>query len=113
MAADKPTVHLSLSTLRKEVTNPDPYRVALSSSKTITFPDIYAMESVEAETIFKDLNRNATSWTVLDKWLSKPDAVALRAEKLSLRVLGAVVSAATSYYEASYGAEGEGNASES
>lgn len=113
MAVDKPIVHASLAALRKEVTDPDPYRVALTGSKVITFPDIYAMESVAAEEIFAGLNRNATNWVVLGKWMSKDDCAALKAEKLSLRLLSTVVQAAIAYYETSYGNAGEDTASES
>jgi hypothetical protein len=111
--ADKPTVHLSLSTLRKEVAKPDAFRVALSGSKVITFPDLFALESTEAEEVFGSLGRNATNWTALDKWLSKTDATALRAEKLSVRELAAVVQAAISYYEGTVGSAEKDTASES
>lgn len=111
MAADKPTVHLSLTTLRKEVAKPEPFRVALTGSKTITFPDLFAIESTEAETVFQSLGRNATNWDALDKWLSKADAAALRAEKLSVRELAAVVQAAMSYYEGTIGGPEKGTAS--
>ena len=113
MAVDKPTVHLSLSALRKEVAKPDPFRVALTGSKTITFPDVYGMESVEAEEIFGALNQSATNWGALDKWLTKADAAALKAEKLSVRELGAVVQAAIAYYEQTVGTAGNGTASAS
>jgi len=43
MAVDKPTVHLSISSLRKEVAKPEAFRVALSGSKVITFPDLFAL----------------------------------------------------------------------
>lgn len=113
MATDKPTVHLSLSSLRKEVAKPDPFRVALSGSKTITFPDLFALESTEAESVFADLSRNASNWDALDAWLSKADAAALRAEKLSVRELAAVVQAAMTYYEQTVGTPGNGTASAS
>ncbi|MBG6083236.1 hypothetical protein [Zhihengliuella flava] len=109
----RPAVNLSLSKLRKEIKKIDPFRVSLSGSKIVTFPDVYAMESVEAEEIFSGLNRNSTSWGVLSKWLSTADADKLKAEKLSVRELSAVVQAAIAYYEESYGDEGNGNASES
>lgn len=108
--ADKPTVHLTLSKLRKEIVKPEPFQVALSASKIITFPDVYDMESVEAEEIFASLNHNATNWGVLSKWLSEKDAAALKAEKLSVRELAAVVQAAIAHYEGSYGDAGKGNA---
>lgn len=113
MAADKPTVHLSLSTLRKEVAKPEPFRVAVSGSKTVIFPDLFALESTEAEGVFADLGRNASNWDALDKWLSKTDAATLRAERLSVRELAVVVQAAMSYYEGTIGTAGNGTASAS
>lgn len=113
MAVDKPTVHLSLSSLRKEVAKPDEFKVALSGSKIITFPDLYAKESVEAENVFGALNRSNTNWTALGMWLSEKDCEALKAEKLSVRELGAVVQAAISYYEETVGSAGNGSASAS
>lgn len=112
MAVDKPNVQLSLAALRKEVVKPEVLRMSLSGSKIITWPDLYAMESVEAEDVFFSLNRNATNWTALEKWLSKDDAAALKAEKLSVRELATVVQAATSYYENIYGDQGKDGASE-
>lgn len=110
MAADKPVVHLSLSKLRKELVKPEVFQVALSGSKIITFPDLYDMESTEAEQTFSALNRNATNWEALSKWLSEKDTEALKAEKLSVRELAAVVQAAIAHYEGSYGDAGKGNA---
>ncbi len=112
-ANDKPTVHLSLVSLRKEVAKPDPFRVALSASKIITFPDLYAVESVEAEEIFGALSKSSTNWDALEKWLTKADAAALKAEKLSVRELGAVVQAAIAYYEQTVGTAGNAAASAS
>lgn len=112
MAVDKPNINLTLAAVRKEATGPEAFKVALSASKIITFPDLYEMESAEAEEIFGKLNRNATNWTVLDLWLSKADAAALRAEKLTLRQLARVVQTAVTYYEGNYGNAGEGDASE-
>lgn len=109
--ADKPIVQLSLANLRKEVVTADPLKMALSGSKIITFPDVYAMESEEAETIFARLNQSATNWTVIRKWLSKEDADALKAEKLTLIELATVMRSAVKYYEDIYGTAGEGNAS--
>lgn len=109
--ADKPTVQLSLAKLRKEVKTAEVLKMALSGSKIITFPDVYAMESVEAEEIFARLNQNATNWTVIRKWLSKEDADALQAEKLTVIELDTVMRAAVQYYEDIYGNAGEGNAS--
>jgi hypothetical protein len=113
MAVDKPTVHLSLTALRKEVAKPDPFRVSLTGSKLITFPDLFALESTEAETVFSSLSQNASNWEALDKWLSADDSKALRAEKLSVRELAAVVQAAIAYYEQTVGTAGNGTASAS
>lgn len=113
MAVDKPNIHLSLASIRKEVAKPEAFKVALSGSKIITFPDLFALESVEAEEVFGVLNRSATNWTALNKWLSEKDAAALKAEKLSVRELGAVVQAAISYYEQTVGTAGEDTASAS
>lgn len=111
--ADKPTVHLTLAKIRKETTKPEVFQVALTGSKIITFPDLYDLESVEAEDIFNSLNQTSTNWTVLNKWLPKKDAEALKAEKLTVRELAAVVQAAVAYYEDAYGNTGEGSASAS
>lgn len=113
MTVDKPVVQISLANLRKEIVTPEVLRMSLSGSKVITWPDLYATESVEAEEVFAGLNRSATNWAVLAKWLSEKDCAALKAEKLSLRELGTVVNSAVSYYEGTYGKPGEGNASAS
>ena len=99
--ADKPNVQLSLAQVRKSIVKPEVFRVALSNSKVITFPDLYELESSEAEEIFASLNMNATNWKVLEKWLSPADAKALKAEKLTIRELGHVVNAAVNHYEES------------
>lgn len=109
--SDTPNVQLSLANLRKEVVKAEPLKMALSGSKIITFPDVYAMESEDAETIFSRLNQSATNWTVIRKWLSKDDAEALKAEKLTLIELATVMRAAVKYYEDIYGNPGEGSAS--
>lgn len=110
---DKPTVHLSLSALRKEVVKPEPFMVSLSGSKLITFPDLYAMESLQAEEIFAGITGHETNWTVLGRWLSPADIAALKAEKLTLAELVHVVKAAYGYYEGIYGKPGERGASAS
>ena len=113
MAVDKPNVQLSLASLRKEVTKPEVLRMSLSASKVITWPDLYDMESDEAEEVFAGLNRNATNWKFLGQWLSANDCAALKSEKLTVRELTTVVQAAVQYYEAAYGNSGEGSASAS
>lgn len=99
MTATKQPAHISLTELRKEIAKPDPFRVALTATKTITFPDLFALESTAAESVFDALSRNATNWSAIETWLSEKDAAVLRAEKLNVRELGAVVQAAISYYE--------------
>jgi len=113
MAADKPVVQFSISSMRKEVQYAEPFRVALSGSKIITFPDVFAMESVEAEELFARLNRNQTNWVALKEWLGEKDAAALKAEKLTIIELGKVTRAAMNYYEEFYGESGEDAASAS
>jgi len=113
MAADKPTVHLSLSQLRKEVVKPDPFRISLSNSKVITFPDLNAMESAESDELLARIEKKDSSWDVLNDWLSPADAEALRAEKLSRAEIKHVIEAAGNYYQAAYGDAGNGSASAS
>lgn len=114
MATDKPTVHSSLSQLRKEVKKVEPYSIALSGSKIITFPDLNAMESEESDKLLERLESpGKNTWAVLDDWLSKDAAKALRAEKLSRAELIHVVAAASNYYKDEYGDLGNGNASAS
>ena len=111
MSADKPTVHLSLATLRKNLIKPEEFKVALPGSKIVTFPDLYELESTEAEETFAALNRDSTNWQALAKWLPKKDLEILKAEKLTVRELAAVVQAAIAHYEASErGDAGKGNA---
>lgn len=111
--ADKPTVNTTLAALRKEITKPDPWSIGLSGGKVCTFPDLYDRDSEEAERVFTKLNRNAGNWEVLALWLDKADLAKLKAEKLTLRELNTVVSAAISHYEGYYGPQGEDGASES
>ena len=109
--ADKPTVQLSLASVRKSIVKPEVFKVALSGSKVITFPDLYDMESTVVEETFAALNRDSTNWGALEKWLSAKDVEALKAEKLSVRELAYVVQAAISHYEESErGDAGKGNA---
>lgn len=111
--ADKPNVTTTLASLRKEITKPEVFKLGLSGGKVITFPDLYDMESQEAEEVFGSLNQNMTNWAAIRQWLSTEDADKLAAEKLSIRELGVVMSAAVSHYEGKYGEQGEGSASAS
>jgi hypothetical protein len=113
MAVDKPVVQFSLSKLRKEVTKAEVLQMSLSNSKTMTWPDIKAMDSVEAEVLFDRINADPTNWKFLSKWLSPEDVEALKAEKLTLGELEHVVSMATKYYQDFYGTPGERAASAS
>ncbi|BCW61843.1 hypothetical protein [Arthrobacter sp. StoSoilB22] len=109
---DSPNIQFSIAGVRKEIVKAEVLKVGLSNSKVITFPDLYAMESSEAESIFGRLNQNATNWKVIRTWLSLEDADALKAEKLSVIELSTVMRRAVRYYEDIYGTAGEGNASE-
>lgn len=113
MTTDKPTVQFSISQLRKEVVRPDPFRISLSGSKVITFPDVNAMESAESDELLSRIEKNEVVWGVLDDWLSAKDAEALRAEKLTRAELKHVMDAAGSYYKEFYGDAGNGAASAS
>lgn len=109
--SDKPTVHYSLAELRNETTEVEPYSVALSNSKLITFPDLNAMESEEAEDLMERIQAGQKTWALLDEWLSKDDAKALRAEKLTRAQLLRLMKTASTYYSGFYGDLGEGAAS--
>ena len=112
-AKDRPTVHASLKALRAEVEKPEPYALALSSSKIITFPDLNALESEASDELVDQIESGRNNWTVLDKWLSPADAKALREEKLTRAELVHVMRAASKYYQDHYGTAGEGTASAS
>lgn len=112
MAVDKPNVHLSLANLRKETEKVEEFTLALSGSKRITFPDIYGMESEDAENLVRKIDDRTYNWEALRLWLTKADADALKAEKLTMRQLMQVIQAAQNHYEGVYGTPGEGSASE-
>lgn len=111
--ADKPTVQYSIAKLDKEVEIAEPFQVALSKSKIITFPDVYAMEAEGAEELMDRIQTDASNWTLIREWLSAEDADALKAEKLALIKLVRLVKTAVQYYEDFYGKPGEGAASAS
>lgn len=110
---DKPTVHASLSALRKEIDAPEPYAIALSKSKIITFPDLNSMESEASDELLEKLESGRNNWSVLNEWLSPEDAKALKEEKLTRAELVHVMRAASKYYQDHYGTAGEGIASAS
>ncbi|MBT8162793.1 MULTISPECIES: hypothetical protein [Arthrobacter] len=114
MASDKPIVHLSLSALEAEVSKPEPFVLALSGGKRITFPDLFDMPADEATEFFEDLERTKqTDFSFLEKWLPKKDFEAYKAEKISLRVHAALIQRVLDYYEQTVGKPGEGRASAS
>lgn len=111
MAIDKPTVQYSIAKLSKEVEEVEPFSVALTNSKIITFPDLMAMESEESEELLERIEQLRSTWGVLDDWLSKDDAAALRAEKLTRAKLLRLLKAASKYYQDAYSDLGEDAAS--
>ena len=111
MAADKPTVQYSVAKLSNEVEDVEPFSVALSNSKVITFPDLMAMESEESDELLGRIEKLTSTWGILDDWLSKEDAAALRAEKLTRVKLLRLMKVASKYYQDAYGDLGEGAAS--
>jgi hypothetical protein len=111
MAVDKPTVNLTLAQLRKEVVKPDPYKIAISGSKIITFPDVNAMESAASDELAEKIENPKDLWGLLNDWLSPADAKALAAEKLTRSEIFHVIRAAAGYYREQYGDLGEGAAS--
>ena len=112
MAADKPTVQYSLAKLRKEAAEVEPFSVALTGSKIITFPDLMALESEASDELLERVQApGKNTWAVLDDWLSEGDTKALRAEKLTRAELLRLVKAASHYYTDVYGDLGEGAAS--
>jgi len=112
-AKDRPTVHASLKALRAEIEKPEPYAIALSNSKIVTFPDLNAMESESSDELLEKIESGRKNWEVLDEWLSPEDAKALREEKLSRAELVHVMKVASKYYQDHYGTAGEGTASAS
>ena len=112
-AKDRPTVHASLKALRAEIEKPEPYAIALSNSKIITFPDLNAMESEASDDLLEKIESGRNNWAVLNEWLSPEDAKALREEKLTRAELVHVMKAASKYYQDHYGTAGEGAASAS
>lgn len=110
-AKDTPTVHLSIAKVKKETKVAEPFGIGLSDGKVIYFPDFYAMESEQAEELLDNINARQSNWKVLNLWLSKEDADALRDEKLSTAQLVKVIATATQHYENFYGTPGNSIAS--
>lgn len=114
MALDKPNVNLSLAALEAEASKPEPFVLALTGSKRITFPDLYDLPVVEAEEFFRDLAASGqTDLDFLAKWLSKSDFEAYKAAKVPLRVHKVLIQRVLGYYEQTVGDEGNASASAS
>jgi len=104
MANDKPVVQFSLAQLRKDAKTVDVFKVALSDSKTIEFPDLMAQESEESERKLARIDaRGNHTWKALEDWLSQDDVAALRAEKLTRAELTKLLNVASQYYQDQYG----------
>lgn len=109
---DKPTVNFSYSQF--EDSAPEPYVYVTKANKRVTFPDIFAMEAEEAEQFLMDFNNTTVPDSVaLQKWLSKTDYDALKADKLSLRFRSQLLESVMNYYERSFGSSGEESTSAS
>lgn len=110
--ADKPSnITTTLKSLAAEAKDPDPYSIALSDSKVITFPDPLALEGDEGEQFLSDFER-MTPGDALKKWLPEKDNAALREEKLTLRQRRHLVQSVLRYYQGGLGDAGEGPGSE-
>lgn len=114
MAVDKPNINLTLASLEAEIAKPEPFVVALSGSKRITFPDLYDMPAEEALEFFKDSETaGRNDFVFLEKWLSKADFEAYKAARVPLRTHAALIERVMDYYQQTVGTPGEGNASAS
>ncbi|SDK79092.1 hypothetical protein [Arthrobacter sp. ok362] len=114
MAVDKPNVNLSLAALEAEANKPEPFVLALSGSKRITFPDLFDLPVDEAEEFFRDLDQPGKSdFEFLAKWLSKADFDAYKAARVPLRVHKVLIQRVLAYYQQTVGNPGEDTASAS
>lgn len=114
MASIKPGINRTLASLAAEVVTPEPYVLALSGSKRITFPDLFNKPVEEATEFFRDLETTGQNdIKFLEKWLSPEDFATYTAEKVPLRVHAAVMSEVMGYYESTMGTPGEDTASKS
>jgi len=114
MANDKPNVNLSLAALEAEASKPEPFVLALTGSKRITFPDLFDLPVDEAEEFFSDLSEPGKSdFEFLAKWLSRSDFEAYKAAKVPLRTHKVLIQRVLAYYQQTVGDEGNGAASAS
>lgn len=110
----KPGINKTLAAFTAEVAIPEPYVLALSGSKRITFPDLFNKPVEEATEFFRDLETTGQNeLSYLEKWLSPEDFAAYKAEKIPLRIHAAIMQEIMGYYEASVGTPGEDTASKS
>lgn len=114
-AKDTPVVHFTISSKRGKRKKVETLRVGVAGGKTITFPDLIGMESVEADEKlgFIESCGIGRTWEGLRSWLSAEDVELLKAEKLLLHELFDVLQSANKYYVDEYGTPGNGTASES
>lgn len=109
---DKPSVHFSFSQF--EDVELEPFVYMTKDNKRVVFPDIFAMDADEGETLLRDMESNrVTLGEGLKRWLSKDDLAKVEGDRLTLRQRMALVEAAQSHYEKFYGDAGEGSASAS
>lgn len=114
MATDKPKNVINVADLDDIAENPDPVRVPVGDSKTVTFPDLFDLPIEQAEEFFAEMYRGmdrAILTPALKKWLSKDDYDALLKAYPTFRKLNPIIRRVMDKYEASWGAEGEGDAS--
>ena len=112
--ADKPVVQFTLASIRKDIKKVEVLRVGVSGSKTVTFPDLMAMQTEESDVLLEKLSaRGKRTWSLLEEWLSAEDVNLLRAEKLTRAELLTVIGNASKYYEHQYGDLGNDTASAS
>lgn len=112
--AVKPSINRTLASLAAEVATPEPYVLALSGSRRITFPDLFDKPVEEATEFFRDLETTGQNdIKFLEKWLSPEDFATYKAEKIPLRLHAAVMDEVMGYYTSTLGTPGEGAASKS
>lgn len=115
--ADKPKIHTTLAKLNEDTkAPPEPFKVGLSDSSVITFPDMYGgdQDAEWTERVLHEINRRdrVAAWPVLNAWLSKEDAEKLKGEKLNFQQLTKLIAAASAHYDNHYGSLGEGTGSD-
>lgn len=106
----KPTA--ILADLEREAASPEPYVLSLPDSSRITFPDLYDIPAEEGEAFMKEMEESGENdYEFLKKWLSPEDYEKYVGLKLKLRTHALLMNDVLSYYRASLGRRGEGNAS--